>query len=140
MLRVDSIQRGIVLDHIQPGTGFSIFERLGLREADYSVALLMNVPSTKMGRKDMIKIAEALDLDLTMLGLLDPNITVNYIEGGKVVRKVKLGLPERVEGILRCKNPRCITSAEPYAPAKFSLVDRDKKEYACFYCGERLQA
>lgn len=139
MLRVDSIQRGIVLDHIQPGTGISIFERLGLREADYSVALLMNVPSTKMGRKDMIKIAEALDLDLTMLGLLDPNITVNYIEGGKVARKVKLGLPERVEGILRCKNPRCITSVEPSAPAKFSLVDRAKKEYACFYCDERLQ-
>jgi len=140
VLRVQSIQRGIVLDHIRPGAGLSIFERLGLREAHYSVGLLMNVPSTKMGHKDMIKIAEVLDLDITMLGLLDPNSTVNYIEGGRVVRKVKPGLPDRVEGILRCKNPRCITSAEPTAPAKFSLVNRETKEYACFYCGERLRA
>jgi aspartate carbamoyltransferase regulatory subunit len=139
MLKVDSIQQGIVLDHIQHGTGLSIFDRLGLREAQRSVALLMNVPSTKTGRKDMIKIAEALDLDLTMLGLLDPNITVNYIEGGKVVRKLKLGLPDQVEGILHCKNPRCITSVEPHAPAKFSLVNREKKEYACYYCDERLR-
>jgi aspartate carbamoyltransferase regulatory subunit len=139
MLKVDSIQQGIVLDHIQHGRGLFIFERLGLREAQRSVALLMNVPSTKTGRKDMIKIAEALDLDLTMLGLLDPNITVNYIEGGKVVRKLKLGLPDRVEGILRCKNPRCITSVEPHAPAKFALVNRDTKEYACYYCDERLR-
>jgi len=136
---VDRIQQGIVLDHIQPGAGLAIFERLGLRGSDRSVAVLMNIPSTKTGRKDMIKIAEALNLDLTMLGLLDPNITVNYIEGGKVVRKVKLGLPDQVEGILRCKNPRCITSIEPHAPARFSLVARERKEYACFYCGERLQ-
>ncbi len=140
MLKVDRIERGIVLDHIRAGTGLGIFERLGLRGVDRAVALLMNVPSTKTGRKDMIKIAEALDLDLTMLGLLDPDITVNYIEGGRVVRKVKLGLPDQVEGILRCKNPRCITSIEPTAPAKFSLANREKKEYACFYCGERLQA
>lgn len=140
MLKVARIEQGIVLDHIQPGTGLAIFERLGLRGAGRAVALLMNVPSTKTGRKDMIKIAEALDLDLTMLGLLDPDITVNYIEGGQVVRKVKLGLPDHVEGILRCRNPRCITSIEPNAPARFALVRREKKEYACFYCDERVTA
>ena len=139
MLRVDHIEKGIVLDHIQVGNGIEIFERLGLREVDYPVALLMNVPSTKMGRKDMIKISDTLDLDLTMLGLLDPNITVIYIDDGKVARKVKLGLPDRVEGLIECKNPRCITSSERHGPAVFELVDRESKEYRCFYCGERVR-
>lgn len=127
-MTVDRVQRGMVLDHIQPGAGLTIFERVGLRSADQSVAVLMNVPNTKMGRKDMIKIVEALDLDLTMLDLLGPDITVNYIEGSKVARKVKLGLPDHVEGVLRCKNPRCLTSLEPPAPARFSLASREKKE------------
>jgi aspartate carbamoyltransferase regulatory subunit len=139
MLRVDHIEKGIVLDHIQVGNGIEIFERLGLRNADYSVALLMNVPSTKMGKKDMIKISDTLDLDLTMLGLLDPNITVIYIDKGKVSRKVTLGLPDRVEGLIECKNPRCITSSERHGSAVFELVDRESKEYRCYYCGERVR-
>ena len=139
MLRVDHIEKGIVLDHIQVGNGVEIFERLGLREVDYPVALLMNVPSTKMGRKDMIKISDTLDLDLTMLGLLDPNITVIYIDDGKVARKVKLGLPDRVEGLIECKNPRCITSSERHGPSRFELIDREAKTYRCFYCGERVK-
>jgi len=139
MLRVDHIEKGIVLDHIQVGNGIEIFERLGLRDADYSVALLMNVPSTKMGQKDMIKISDTLDLDLTMLGLLDPNITVIYIDKGKVSRKVTLGLPDRVEGLIECKNPRCITSSERHGSAVFELVDREAKEYRCYYCGERVR-
>lgn len=139
MLRVDAITKGIVLDHIQVGNGIRIFERLGLRDAEYSVALLMNVSSTKMGRKDMIKISDTLNLDLTMLGLLDPSITVNYIKEGKVTRKVKVGLPEKVEGLIHCKNPRCIISSERHGPSIFTLVDKETKEYKCFYCGERIR-
>jgi len=136
MLKVDRIQVGIVLDHIRVGGGLRIFKELGLAGQEYPVALLMNVPSTKMARKDMIKVSEALDLDLTKLALLDAGITVNYIEGGQVVRKVKPGLPERVVGLIRCKNPRCITSTESYSPSIFTLVDREAKRYKCFYCGE----
>ena len=136
MLKVDRIQVGIVLDHIRVGGGLRIFKELGLAGREYPVALLMNVPSTKMARKDMIKVSEALDLDLTKLALLDAGITVNYIEGGQVVRKVKPGLPERVVGLIRCRNPRCITSTESYSPSIFTLVDREAKRYKCFYCGE----
>jgi len=136
MLKVDRIQVGIVLDHIRAGNGLRIFEELGLAGREYPVALLMNVLSTKMGRKDMIKVSGALDLDLTKLALLDAGITVNYIEGGQVVRKVKPELPERVVGLIRCRNPRCITSTEGYSPSIFILVNREEKRYKCFYCGE----
>jgi len=139
VLRVDPIQEGIVLDHIRAGTGLRIFQELGLGEKRLTVAFLMNVPSTKLGRKDMIKITGVLDLDLTKLGLLDPGITVNYIAGGKVVRKVKPGLPERVTGLIRCRNPRCITSTEGYVTPEFVLVSPETKEYACSFCGERVR-
>lgn len=139
MLRVDAITKGIVLDHIQAGNGIKIFERLGLRNAEYSVALLMNVPSTKMVQKDMIKISDTLNLDLTMLGLLDPSTTVNFIEDGKVTNKVTVELPGRVVGLIECKNPRCITSYERHGPSIFTLVDKETKEYKCFYCGERVK-
>lgn len=139
MLRVDPIQEGIVLDHIRAGMGMRIFQELGLGERDLTVALLMNVPSTKLGRKDMIKITGVLDLDLTKLGLLDPGITVNYIQGGAVVRKVKPGLPERVVGLIRCRNPRCITSTEGYVVPEFILVNPALKEYRCSFCGERVR-
>ncbi|MBC7222242.1 aspartate carbamoyltransferase regulatory subunit [Candidatus Bipolaricaulota bacterium] len=139
MLRVEPIQKGIVLDHIRAGMGMRIFQELGLGEKGLTVALLMNVPSTKLGRKDMIKITGVLDLDLTKLGLLDPGITVNYIEGGMVVRKVKPGLPERVVGLIRCRNPRCITSTESYVAPEFTLVNPAAKEYRCAFCGERVR-
>ncbi len=136
---MDAIQEGIVLDHIRAGTGLRIFEELGLGKTGYTVALLMNVPSTKLGRKDMIKISGVLDLDLTLLGLLDPGISVNHIENGQVNKKINPGLPERVEGFIRCKNPRCITSIEPSAQVLFTLVRAAAKEYQCFYCGERVR-
>ena len=139
MLTVDPITKGIVLDHIRAGNGIKIFERLGLREVQYPVALVMNVPSNKMGRKDIIKISDTLALDLTLLGLLDPDITVSYIDEGKVTEKVKIGLPERVEGLIECKNPRCISSYERHGQSVFILVDRKTKEYQCFYCGERVR-
>lgn len=139
MLRVDPIQEGIVLDHIRAGLGLRIFQELGLGEKGLTVALLMNVPSTKLGRKDMIKITGVPDLDLTKLGLLDPGITVNYIQGGAVARKVKPGLPERVAGLIRCRNPRCITSTEGYVTPAFTLVNPAAKEYRCSFCGERVR-
>ena len=92
-----------------------------------------------MGRKDIIKISDTLALDLTLLGLLDPDITVSYIDEGKVTEKVKIGLPERVEGLIECKNPRCISSYERHGKSVFILVDRKTKEYQCFYCGERIK-
>ncbi len=139
MLRVNAIEKGIVLDHIKAGNGIKIFERLRLKGADYPVALLMNVESTKMGRKDIIKISDTLDLDLTMLGLLDPRISVNYIEEGKVTSKVQPGLPEQVEGLIACKNPRCITADERHGSSIFTLLDEETKVYECFYCGERVR-
>lgn len=139
MLRVDRITDGIVIDHIQTGRGLKVFERLGLRKAGYPVALLMNVASSKMGRKDIIKISDTLDIDLTMLGLLAPNATVDYIEDGAVTRKVTPGLPERVVGLIECKNPRCISTVERQGTSVFTLVDREAKEYECAYCGERVR-
>jgi len=139
MLRVDRINNGIVLDHIQPGQGLKVFERLGLRSAGYPVALLMNVTSSKMGRKDIIKISGTLDIDLTMLGLLTPDVTVDYIETGVVTRKVTPGLPKQVIGLIECKNPRCITTVERQGASMFVLVDRETKEYECAYCGERVR-
>lgn len=139
MLRVEPIQEGIVLDHIRAGMGMRIFQELGLGDKGLTVALLMNVPSTKLGRKDMIKITGVLDLDLTKLGLLDPGITVNYIRGGGVVRKVKPGLPERAVGLIRCRNPRCITSTESYVVSEFTLANPATKEYRCAFCGERVR-
>lgn len=136
---MDPIQRGIVLDHIRTGLGLRIFQELGLAERGFPVALLMNVPSTKLGQKDMIKIFGAVDLDLTKLGLLDPEITVNYIENGVVVRKVKPGLPKLVTGLIRCRNPRCITFTEEYLAPEFVLINPQTKEYACEFCGERVR-
>ena len=139
MIKVDRITDGIVIDHIQPGRGLEVFERLRLRRAGYSVGLLMNVASSKMGRKDIIKISDTLDIDLTMLGLLAPDATVDYIEGGAVTHKVTPGLPERVVGLIECKNPRCVTGIERQGTSVFVLVDREAKEFECAYCGERVR-
>ena len=139
MLSIEPIVNGIVLDHIQTGNGLEIFKRLGLKDVGYPVALLMGVPSTKMGNKDMIKISDVFHLDLTMLGLLDPDIVVNYIEESKVVKKIRPGLPKEVQGLIKCKNPRCITSSERNLNSVFTLVDATNKEYQCFFCEERVK-
>lgn len=96
----------------------------------------MNVPSQQAGQKDIIKIQDDLDIDLTVLGLIDPNITVNYIEGEKIQRKMELKIPEKVKGLFECKNPRCITSVDQYAEAEFTLVPNGKIQYRCSYCEE----
>ena len=134
MLNINSIRQGIVIDHIHTGKGYEIFKFLELDKADYTVALIMNANSKKFGKKDMIKIENVLDMDLSILGLLDDSLTVNIIEDEKIKEKVQIKLPEKVEDILSCNNPRCITSVERSIVQKFSLVDRNQKLYKCDYC------
>jgi len=134
MLNVSKLKKGIVIDHITVGNGYKIFSQLGLDKLDDVVVLLRNVPSRKMVQKDLIKIETDLELDFDILGLIDPNITINYVENGQKVNKVKLTLPEKVTGILTCKNPRCITQYEKIKDIDFYLVNPEKKEYRCEYC------
>lgn len=136
MLTITSIKNGIVIDHIGAGLGIKIFNYLGLDKADFSVALIINAESNKLGKKDIIKIENVIDIDFTVLGLIDPNITINVIENEVKTRKIKLEIPERVENVIKCKNPRCITSIEKYIPHIFYLVNADKGEYRCQYCDE----
>ena len=128
------IKDGIVLDHIAAGNGMNIYNVLKLGELDCTVALIKNADSSKMGKKDIIKIGTLLDLDLDILGYLDPGITVNIVRDGVVAERRKLELPERVVGVIKCKNPRCITSAEREIVHEFKLTNREKKEYRCIYC------
>ncbi len=136
MLNINSISKGIVIDHIKPGYGIIIFKHLKLDKANFTVALIMNAASKKHERKDMIKIENVIDLDLAMLGFIDPNITVNIIEDEKITEKINLSLPDRVEGIIECKNPRCVTSNERGIVHKFVLIDENKGTYKCEYCDQ----
>ncbi|NTW72472.1 MAG: aspartate carbamoyltransferase regulatory subunit [Eubacteriaceae bacterium] len=134
MINVSKIKKGIVLDHINEGQGYKLFSQLKLDEIEDVVVLLRNIPSRKMGKKDLIKIETDLLLDFTVLGLIDPDITVNIIENGEMVRKIKLQLPEKVTDIMKCKNPRCITNYEKVRHVEFTLSDPQKREYRCEYC------
>lgn len=134
MLKITTITKGIVIDHIKAGVGLKIFDYLNLNKADFTVALIINATSKKYGRKDIIKIENVIDIDLTMLGFLDPNMTINIIEDEKIIEKINLTLPEKLEGIISCKNPRCITTEEREVIHKFTLVDKDKCTYKCDYC------
>ena len=131
---VGQIKDGIVLDHITAGNGMNIYNVLKLGELDCTVALIKNADSPKMGKKDIIKIGTLLELDLDVLGYLDPGITVNIVRNGSVAERRKLELPERVVGVIKCKNPRCITSVEREIVHEFKLTDREKKVYRCIYC------
>lgn len=136
MLTINSIKNGVVIDHIKAGQGIKIFNYLGLDKVDYSVALIMNVESNKLGRKDIIKIENNLELDFTVLGFLDPNITIDKIQNETIIGKVKLRLPDKVENVVKCNNPRCITSVERNIQHTFYLVDETTGEYRCKYCDE----
>ncbi|WP_026478841.1 aspartate carbamoyltransferase regulatory subunit [Alkaliphilus transvaalensis] len=136
MLKVTGIEKGIVIDHITAGKGLKIFQKLKLDKNNTQAVLLMNVPSQQLRNKDIIKIQDDLDIDLKILGLIDPNITVNYIEGEKIQRKMQLSIPEKVKGLFECKNPRCITTEDQYAVAEFTLVKNGKIQYRCNYCEE----
>ena len=131
---VGQIKDGIVLDHITAGNSMNIYNVLHLDKLDCTVALIKNAESPKMGKKDIIKIGTLLDLDLDVLGYLDPGITVNIVRDGKVAERRKLELPQRVVGVIKCKNPRCITSVEREIVHEFKLTDREKKVYRCIYC------
>ena len=133
-MKIGHIENGIVLDHITPGNGMNIYNVLNLGKLDCTVALIKNADSPKMGKKDIIKISTHLDIDLDVLGYLDPGITVNIIRDGKVAERRRLELPERVVGVIKCKNPRCITSVEQEIVHEFKLADRNKKIYRCIYC------
>lgn len=134
MLNVDKLRKGIVIDHIDEGKGFDIYQELHLNEIDMPVVLLKGIHSEKMGKKDMIKIETDLEIDFDVLGLIDPFVTINYVKDGKLTRKVKLKLPEKVEGILKCHNPRCISNYEDVGNITFHLVDKENKIYRCEYC------
>jgi aspartate carbamoyltransferase regulatory subunit len=136
MLNIAKIKNGIVIDHIKAGLGIRIFNWLGLSKAPYTVAFVVNASSEHMGKKDIIKIDNTITINLDILGLIDPNITVNIIENELITRKIKLQLPERVENILICKNPRCITSTEAYIPHLFHLENPEERTYRCEYCDE----
>lgn len=133
-MNVDSIQNGYVIDHIQAGKGMKIYNALDLDKLTCSVAMLKNVSSGKCGKKDIIKIDELIDLDLDVLGYVDPGITVNVIKDGKRIDKFSPELPEEIVDIIKCKNPRCITSVEQELPQIFVLTDKKNHTYRCKYC------
>ena len=134
MLQITSIKNGFMLDHIKAGMGVKIFRYLHLDELGHQVALIINADSKKIGKKDIIKIDRAIDLDLDILGYLDPNITVNIIKDDVRVEKYHVELPKEIKNIIKCKNPRCITSCEQELDQVFVLADKDKKKYRCKYC------
>ena len=131
---IGQIRDGIVLDHITAGNGIRIYDILGLGKLDCTVAMIKNADSSKMGKKDIIKVGQVIDLDFAVLGFIDPGITVNIIRDGKLLKREHLSLPERVTGIIKCKNPRCITSCEQELEQEFRLTDRENKVYRCVYC------
>ena len=133
-MNIDSIQNGIVLDHIQAGKSMDIYKYLHLDELDCSVAIIKNVRSGRMGKKDIIKIDSPMEVDFDVLGYIDSNITVNVIRNGKRVEKKHVELPRKLVNIIRCKNPRCITVTEPQLDAIFVLSDAEKHTYRCAYC------
>ncbi len=132
-MNVDSIKNGLVLDHIKAGRGMQIYDYLQLSKLNCPVAIIRNVPSKKMGKKDIIKIDADIDINLDTLGYIDPDITVNVIRDSQV-KKLRLALPEQITGILQCKNPRCISSTEQELPHIFKLADKKRRIYRCLYC------
>ena len=140
MLNVGAISEGFVLDHIQAGMSLSIYHDLKLDEQDCSVAIIRNARSNKMGKKDILKVeCDPNTLDLDVLGFIDHNITVNIIKGEKIVEKKILQLPKEIKNIIRCKNPRCITSIEQELEQVFLLTDEENEVYRCKYCEEKYK-
>lgn len=136
MIEVTAIKKGIVIDHIPAGKGLRVFEKLRLDRQKSPAVLLMHVSSRKMGTKDIIKIQDDLNVDLRILGLIDPGITVNYIENEEIINKIQVSLPEKVSGLFDCKNPRCITAVDQCAVPEFTRVPNGKIQYRCSYCEE----
>jgi len=137
-MRIDSIVNGIVLDHITAGKVMQVYDALDLDKLDCSVAILKNVRSTKMGKKDILKIDNDFDVDLDVLGYIDPRITVSIIKEGKTVEKKQLRLPKKIMNVEKCKNPRCITSIEQDLEHVFYLANEEKRIYRCIYCDTKV--
>lgn len=138
MLNVGKIEEGFVLDHIQAGKSMSIYEHLGLDKMDCTVAIIKNARSKIMGKKDILKVECDIDtLDLDVLAFIDHNITINVIKAGEIIEKRSLKLPKEVKNVIKCHNPRCITSIEQELPHIFFLADEEKEVYRCKYCEEK---
>ncbi|MBO4384927.1 MAG: aspartate carbamoyltransferase regulatory subunit [Clostridia bacterium] len=133
-MNIDSINNGVVIDHITAGSGMKLYELLGLGDLDCSVAIIKNAVSRKKGRKDIIKIDAEIPVNLDIIGYVDPGATVNIIKDGKLVEKRVLTLPDKLVNVLKCKNPRCITSCEQELDHVFKLTDKEHKVYRCVYC------
>ncbi len=133
-MNIDSIQNGVVIDHISAGQGMQLYALLGLDGLDVSVAIIKNVVSRKLGKKDIIKIDADIPLDFQVVGYVDPGATINVIRDGRIVSKQTVELPDRLTDVLKCHNPRCITSTEQELRQIFRLTDREKRVYRCLYC------
>ena len=138
MLNIGGLQEGVVIDHIKAGGAMEIYNYLGLEKLDCSVAIIKNARSNKMGKKDIIKIEGPITVNLDILGELDENITINVIKDNKIVEKRALELPEMVTNVIKCKNPRCITSIEQELPHRFKLTDKENRIYRCLYCEQKF--
>lgn len=138
MLNIGGLNEGVVIDHIKAGGAMEIYNYLGLEKLDCSVAIIKNARSNKMGKKDIIKIEGPLTINLDILGVLDSNITINVIQDNEIVEKRLLPLPDMVTNVIKCKNPRCITSIEHELPHRFKLTDKDNRVYRCLYCEQKF--
>ncbi len=138
-MQINPITNGIVLDHITAGKIMELYRVLDLDNLDCSVAIIKNADSKKLGKKDILKIDADIDINLDVVGYIDPNITVNIIRDGKVVKRNKLELPDQITNVIKCKNPRCITSTEQELPHIFKLTDRATKTYRCIYCESKAK-
>lgn len=139
MLNIGGLNQGIVIDHIVAGGAMKIYSYLNLEKLDCTVAIIKNAKSNKMGKKDIIKIEGMSDLNLDILGVLDHHITINIIENGSIVGKRNLELPEQVSNIIKCINPRCITSIEQGLTHAFKLTNKEKNIYRCIYCEQKFK-
>ena len=138
-MHVDSVKNGVVIDHIKAGKSMEVYNYLELDKLDCTVAIIKNVSSKKMGRKDIIKIDSEMDVDLDVLGYIDSNITVNIIKNEKLCEKKNLTLPETIKDVVKCKNPRCITTIEQGLPHIFKLTDAENRTYRCMYCESKAK-
>ena len=136
---IGTISEGIVIDHIPSGKAMQIYEYLQLDQLDCEVAIIKNASSSKLGKKDILKIGKVIDLNLDLLGYIDPHITVNIIHNAERAEKFHPQLPQTLKGVLRCKNPRCISSIEQELPQIFRLADKEKGTYRCIYCDTRAE-
>lgn len=138
-MNIDSITNGVVIDHIEAGRAMELYERLGLAEIDCSVAIIKNVGSKKMGKKDIIKIDGETDINFDLIGYVDPEATVNIIKDGVLCEKKSIEMPQQLVNVLKCKNPRCITSTEQELRQVFNLTDKENKVYRCMYCESKAK-